>query len=145
MKYQRSAGAVIYTAAGGDILYLLLHGKFGWDFPHGLIRPRESEETAALREVYEETGLKVELIPNFREEIRYKYSKRGKTYYREIVYFLARSREVKVALSGEHNAYLWAGRDKALELVRDETRAVLLKAWKKIIEVEGRLSYRDAL
>lgn len=139
MKYQRSAGAVVYTMVAGDILYLLLHGKFGWDFPHGLIQPRESEESAALREIFEETGLEVEIIPNFREEVRYKYSKRGKTYYKEIIYFLARSREDRVSLSGEHNAYLWAKRDKALELIRDEARAVLLKAWKKVVEIEAKL------
>ncbi len=78
----------------------------------------------------------MELVPNFREEIRYKFSTRGKTYYREIVYFLAKSEEKEVTLSSEHDKYLWVTRDKALALIRDEAKTVLLKAWRKIVEIE---------
>lgn len=135
--YERSAGAVVYTVDSRDVLYLLLHGKYGWDFPHGLVRLYETDEAAAVREILEETGLKVELISAFKEEIRYKYSKKGRTIYREVVYFLARSREKDVVLSKEHDAYTWATREEALKLItRDETRAVLLKAWRKILETE---------
>lgn len=135
--YEKSAGAVVYTIDHGEVLYLLLHGKYGWDFPHGIVRLRETDEAAALREILEETGLKVELVPSFREEIRYKYSKKGHTIYREVVYFLAKSRERTVKLSREHDAYVWAAREKALRLItRDETRAVLLRAWRKILEIE---------
>ncbi|MCY0889373.1 MULTISPECIES: bis(5'-nucleosyl)-tetraphosphatase [Pyrobaculum] len=135
--YERSAGAVVYIVERGDVFYLLLHGRFGWDFPHGLVHLYETDEAAAIREILEETGLKVELIPSFKEEIRYKYSKKGRTVYREVVYFLARSREKEVKLSKEHDSYIWAAREEVLRLVsRDEIRAVLLKAWKKILETE---------
>ncbi|ACB40908.1 bis(5'-nucleosyl)-tetraphosphatase [Pyrobaculum neutrophilum] len=135
--YERSAGAVVYAIDGGEVLYLLLHGRYGWDFPHGLVRLRETDKAAALREIAEETGLKVELIPSFKEEIRYKYSKKGRTVYREVVYFLARSYGLNVTLSQEHDAYMWVDRDRAMKMVsRDETRAVLLKAWRKIVEME---------
>lgn len=135
--YERSAGAVVYIIESGDVLYLLLHGRFGWDFPHGLVHLYETDEAAAIREILEETGLKVELIPSFKEEIRYKYSKKGRTVYREVVYFLARSYEKEVRLSKEHDSYIWATREEVLRLVsRDETRTVLLKAWKKILETE---------
>lgn len=140
--FERSAGAVVYTVEDGKILYLLLHGRFGWDFPHGIVRLYETEETAALREIAEETGLSVKLIPSFREEIHYKYSRRGRTYYKEIVYFLARSDKKEVKLSKEHDGYTWAPRENALRLIsRDEARSVLLKAWRKIVEVEKVLSY----
>ena len=135
--YERSAGAVVYTVDRREVLYLLLHGRFGWDFPHGLVHLYETDEAAAIREILEETGLKVELIPSFKEEIRYKYSKKGRTVYREVVYFLARSYEKEVRLSKEHDSYIWATREEVLRLVsRDETRTVLLKAWKKILETE---------
>jgi len=135
--YERSAGAVVYVVDSHDILYLLLHGRYGWDFPHGIVHLHETDVAAALREILEETGLKVDLIPSFKEEIRYRYSKRGRTIYREVVYFLARTRDTNVTLSKEHDAYIWATRDEALKLItRDETRAVLLKAWRKILETE---------
>ncbi len=44
MKYRRAAGVVIYRINNGKIFCLLLHGKFGWDFPHGFIKPGEVEE-----------------------------------------------------------------------------------------------------
>lgn len=135
--YERSAGAVVYALDNRGVLYLLLHGKYGWDFPHGLVRLYETDEAAALREILEETGLKVELIPTFREEIRYKYSRRGRTIYREVIYFLARASDKDVTLSKEHDAYIWARKEETLKLItRDETRAVLLKAWRKILEIE---------
>lgn len=135
--YERSAGAVVYIVDEKDILYLLLHGRLGWDFPHGLVKLYETDEAAALREIREETGLSVELIPTFREEVRYKYSKKGRTIYREVVYFLARSHSREVKLSKEHDAYIWARKTEALKLInRDETRGVLIRAWKKIVELE---------
>ncbi len=135
--YERSAGAVVYAVDSRDVFYLLLHGRYGWDFPHGLVHLHETDVAAALREILEETGLRVELIPSFKEEIRYRYSKRGRTIYREVVYFLAKARDRNVTLSKEHDAYTWATRHEALKLItRDETRAVLLKAWRKIQETE---------
>ena len=42
---------------------LVKHKKMGkWVQPGGHIEPNENQEEAAIREVYEETGLKVELI-----------------------------------------------------------------------------------
>lgn len=135
--YERSAGAVVYIVDGREVLCLLLHGKLGWDFPHGLVKLHETDEAAAIREIKEETGLSVELIPAFREEVRYKYSKRGRTIYREVVYFLARSHSREVKLSEEHDAYIWARKPEALKLInRDETREVLIRAWRKIVELE---------
>jgi bis(5'-nucleosidyl)-tetraphosphatase len=65
------------------------------------------------------------LVPSFKEDIRYKYSKKGRTIYREVVYFLARARDKSVTLSKEHDAYIWATRDEALKLItRDEARVV---------------------
>ncbi|MEZ0319927.1 MAG: NUDIX domain-containing protein [Pyrobaculum sp.] len=136
--FERSAGAVVYAVNKREILYLLLHGKSGWDFPHGLVRLYETDEAAALREIYEETGLKVELIPSFKEEIRYKYSKIGRTIYREVVYFLAKSKSLDVTLSKEHDAYRWTTGSEALKLLtRNETREVLIRAWRKIEKTEG--------
>ncbi|MBP1448671.1 MAG: NUDIX domain-containing protein [Thermoproteus sp.] len=125
---ERAAGAVVYLAKE-EPLYLLLHNKFGWDFPHGLVRPNETEEEAALREIYEETRLKVERVPGFAERVIVVFSRRGKTIYKEITFYLAEALSQEVKLSREHDKYAWLPYGEALiALSRDEVRRVLVKA-----------------
>ena len=58
-KRTDSAGAVIFREIGG---------RCGWGFPKGHIEKGETEEAAARREVFEETGIRAELAPGFRCE-----------------------------------------------------------------------------
>ncbi|CCC81515.1 bis(5'-nucleosyl)-tetraphosphatase [Thermoproteus tenax] len=125
---QRAAGAVIYLIEERP-LYLVLHNRLGWDFPHGLIRQNETEEAAALREIYEETHLKVEFVPGFRENVFLRFSRGGRTIYKEIVMYLAKAAGGEVILSSEHDDYAWLDyADALLRLSRDEMRRVLIKA-----------------
>jgi 8-oxo-dGTP pyrophosphatase MutT (NUDIX family) len=56
----RAAGGVVRDDEGR--VALVYRPKYDdWTFPKGKLEPGESEEEAALREVYEETGLGVEL------------------------------------------------------------------------------------
>lgn len=125
---ERAAGAVVYIMREKP-LYLVLHSRFGWDFPHGLIREKETETAAALREIYEETRLKVDLIPGFMERVMIRFSRGGRTIYKEIVMYLARAYSEDVQLSREHDDYAWLDYESALnKLSRDEMRRVLIKA-----------------
>ena len=72
MKHEKSCGAVVFTRLGGEIKYVLaqaLGGHYG--FPKGHMEPGETEEETALREVYEEVGLHISLVPGFRAETEY--------------------------------------------------------------------------
>ncbi|MBQ6493209.1 MAG: NUDIX domain-containing protein [Erysipelotrichaceae bacterium] len=67
-----SAGAIVYTLIDEQINYLLtldFHGN--WGFPKGHLEAGESEEEAALREIEEEAGVKVELDKDFRHPLEY--------------------------------------------------------------------------
>ena len=67
-----SAGAIVYTLIDEQINYLLtldFHGN--WGFPKGHLEAGESEEEAALREIKEEAGVKVELDKDFRHPLEY--------------------------------------------------------------------------
>jgi len=68
-----SFGAVVFRYEAGQLLYLLvLHTGGGhWDFPKGHPEEGESPEETARREVREETGWEIELIPPFCEAIGY--------------------------------------------------------------------------
>lgn len=137
MSYDEiSAGAVV-VFLGEAPEYLLLHYTSGhWDFPKGNVEPGETLEQTAFREIREETGLEVELIPGFREEIEYIYVRAGKRIRKKVVYFLARAPSKDVKLSWEHKGFIWLPYDKALARVTYESsRRVLAKAHKYLQQI----------
>jgi len=120
MSYERSVGAVIFYKSGKIIEYLILQYRHKrWDFPHGHIEPGESEMETARREIKEETGI-VDLIivPGFKEEVNWHYKREGepKARYKEVVYFLIRSKNKEVKLSYENIDFRWLPFKKALAL-----------------------------
>ena len=92
MTYEYSCGAVVFTMINGAPHYLLIRqndqteGCHG--FPKGHMEPGETEEQTALREIYEEVGLRVRLIPGFRAVTEYQLPSPPDTRKR-VVFFLA--------------------------------------------------------
>ena len=67
MTYEKSCGAIVFTKLDGEIKYLLISNLQGiYGFPKGHVEGKETETETALREVYEETNLRIELIHGFR-------------------------------------------------------------------------------
>ena len=72
MKQEKSCGIIPYLLIDNEIHYLLVKQNNGFIcFPKGHVEIGESEEETALRECFEETGLKAEIIPGFKESIGY--------------------------------------------------------------------------
>lgn len=70
--YEKSCGAVMYTESEGVRKFILITNISGHiGFPKGHIEIGEDEKQTALREVYEETGVKTHLINGFRESYNY--------------------------------------------------------------------------
>ena len=85
--YEKSCGAVMYTEIDGVRKFILITNISGHiGFPKGHIEFEEDEKQTALREVYEETGVKTGLIDGFRET--YNYLING-FIRKKAVYFLA--------------------------------------------------------
>ena len=84
-----SCGTVLYTVKDNEILYLLLKARDdGYcGFPKGHMETGETEHETALRETWEETSIKAEIVGDFRAEVSYTM-KNGKE--RVFIYFLAR-------------------------------------------------------
>ncbi len=132
--YEKSCGAVIYRYNEKDEARILLvknHNGKCWTFPKGHIESGEKEEETALREIMEETGLKVEIIPGFRRISTYRpFGKIRKT----AVFFLARAdRSVVNRQQSEIDYYLWVSPDEALKMCRHENDVKILKEVRKLI------------
>lgn len=88
MVYEKSCGAVVFTRIGDEIKYLLVANLEGiWGFPKGHVEENEAEEETALREVYEETNLKIKLIDGFRTTDEH-FIPTKKNTIKQITYFL---------------------------------------------------------
>ena len=72
MKYEKSCGAVVYRRTECGILILVEWMRKGHvSLPKGHVEPGETERETALREIREETALRVELDEGFRRTVTY--------------------------------------------------------------------------
>lgn len=60
-RKERSCGCIIESQ--GEVLLVCGRKSGAWAMPKGHVEPGESDEQTALREVREEVGLEVEIIP----------------------------------------------------------------------------------
>ena len=103
MITEKSCGAVVFTKEQGNIQFVIIRSKEGiYGFPKGHMEGTESEEETALREVLEETGLTVNLLPGFKNEDMYTYIRNGEKRSKRVVYFLGEySNQLPVAQETE--------------------------------------------
>ena len=130
-----SCGAVIYRKVQGRVLFLILkHANGGhWSLAKGHTEPGETEVQTALREIDEETGLRVKLRPGFREVIRYFPQPHIE---KTVVFFLAKSKGKKVKpQESEILNTVWLELEDALKLVtHKDTAEVLRRALRQLLE-----------
>lgn len=152
MQFQYSAGAFIYRKANGKVLFLILKKiKRGtenkgriveYDLPKGHIEKGESAEQAALREIKEETGLSVLLVPHFRESTRYFFYENGQKVFKQVGFFIARSPGEKVSVSKEHIGYEWQELGPATQKLKHKD---LVKLMAKVGDYISRLEAMQQL
>ncbi|RLG57237.1 MAG: diadenosine tetraphosphate hydrolase, partial [Candidatus Hydrothermarchaeota archaeon] len=120
---------VIIFRRDEEIKYLLLKYGYGhWDFVKGNIEKGENEIETIIRETKEETGIEdLKFLKGFREKISYFYRKGKDLVYKEVVFYLAETKEKKVRLSYEHEDYCWLPFEKALEKITFNNSKKLLK------------------
>ncbi|PIN87479.1 hypothetical protein COV12_03665 [Candidatus Woesearchaeota archaeon CG10_big_fil_rev_8_21_14_0_10_32_24] len=127
----KCCGGIIYQKDNNQNLFLLVkhQEKDGghWNFPKGHVEEGETEEQTALREIYEEVGLKVNIIPNFRESHSYIFNK-NKT--KTVIFFLCEAITTDVVYHCDEIAdHGWLPFEKALEqITHDDAKKVLIKA-----------------
>lgn len=88
MKKEVSAGGIIIKRRGKSIKVLVIKDMNGnWTFPKGLVEKEELHEDAAIREIYEETGVQHTQLIQKLSAIRYMYQRNG-LIQKTVYYFL---------------------------------------------------------
>lgn len=128
----KACGFVIARRADDGWAYLLLTSR-KWSepgFPKGHVDEGETELETARRETEEEAGLTdLEALPGFRREISYPVVRKGRSYEKTSVYFLAKVQTPEMRLSSEHTEAGWYDFGEAhARLGFEDARAVLREA-----------------
>ena len=129
MKKEKSCGAVVDRDGDAGMEVLLIKQKNGghWAFPKGHVEKKETEAETALREIKEETGLKVELDTSFREIVAYS-PKPG--VMKDVIYFAAKAKKDHARPQPEEVLEIcWKSPQEALGLVTYATDRQVLQAF----------------
>jgi len=127
--YERSCGAVVFRTIDDETNFLIIKNKRSahWSFPKGHVERGETFEETACREVLEETGLHIELIPNFITESEYTIQGRVE---KTVNIFLASTNDTKTVIQEEEiEDFRWFNFEKALDSLKFENdKKILTKA-----------------
>jgi 8-oxo-dGTP pyrophosphatase MutT (NUDIX family) len=110
-----AASVVVWREGAGGRAFLLLHrlapggpayqGDWAWTPPSGARLPGEEPDDAARRELTEETGLMLEIVPA-----------RGASASADVALYVARAAAGDaVVLDAEHDRFEWLSLDDAIE------------------------------
>src|SRR5690348_4071406 len=119
-----SAGAIILREVGGELkIALAQHRRSSksWTLPKGHVDPDESLEQAALREIYEETGLhNVQLMKHLGSFVRESIKSNGDVEQKTIHFYLAYSPGIEASSAPTDPSFIevgWFSPEQALELI----------------------------
>lgn len=91
-REETSAGGIVFRMDRGKPRYLLIRDSYrNWGFPKGHLEAGEAPETAALREVGEETGLRSLVIRGLIDTIDWEFRFRGQMIHKVCHFFLMES------------------------------------------------------
>jgi 8-oxo-dGTP pyrophosphatase MutT (NUDIX family) len=122
-KNETSAGGIVYKKSGAATLWLITqHSQHkGWVFPKGLIGDTdesETRETAAMREVEEEGGVKTRIIIPEPIETSYTYDWHETLVHKKVYYYLMEY------VSGDPKNHDWEMMDARFATI-EEVRSLL--------------------
>ena len=89
----------------------------------------------ARREVLEETGIHIDIIPDF--TAKSDYTIQGKVE-KSVTIFLAKTEDTETIIQREEiDDYIWLGFDKALETLKFENDKAILKSARRFMDKHG--------
>src|SRR2546427_69008 len=139
VKAALSSGCAVVDP-GGRILLIRRADERIWGLPKGTVEPGETLEETAVREVREETGLRVRILAPL-TEIRYRfYSPRdGANVDKRVVYFLAERVGGRLKLEPGFDDARWFTKSDALRRLHFENdRTIVRRAFEALAGSTGR-------
>lgn len=141
-KTQISAGGVAFRKSGGRVHVALISvgDEARWQLPKGRVSKRETNETAAQREVREEAGVETELIELIDKIEYWFYSGMagGRVRIHKSVYFYLLRYKSGDVRDHDHevNEARWFEIDEALEILTfDSERKMVARAKEMVAEL----------
>lgn len=131
MQHEKSCGALVLRRDdedGKDYILMIRHRQGGHrSFPKGHMERGETEFMTAIREVYEETAVKINSFePEFRETVHYTPSPGVR---KEVVYFLTHTAQKEIhPRAGEIAQVEWVPLEQAESSLTHENDKTVLRA-----------------
>jgi 8-oxo-dGTP pyrophosphatase MutT (NUDIX family) len=101
-----SAGGLVISKTDPELVALMARfnrgGKLEWCIPKGHLEEDETKEQAAVREVFEETGLTAE-ISDYLGDVNYTFSQKGKTVSKTVHVFLMKQTSGELSMDHDPN------------------------------------------
>ena len=120
----KAGGGLVYNK-NGEVLFIFRNGK--WDLPKGGTDKGESIEETAMREVYEETGVKGLKVVKKLQKTYHVFKRNGK-YRLKITHWF----EMQTSFSGIPKGQLEEGIEKVAWLKPSEIPAALQNSYENI-------------
>ena len=107
--YEKSCGAIVFKEIDNECKILLIgfmhDNELRWGFPKGHVENNETEIETAVREIKEETGLDVKIIPEFRSSTH--FSIKPQTINEAVYYCAKASSDKTIPQIGEVEKIKW--------------------------------------
>ena len=127
--YENSCGAIVFNENTEKILLVKMHNG-NWGFPKGHIENNETKEETAIREVLEETNVRIKIIPDFEREV--KYIPNEKTI-KKVTIFMGITQDEEVTIdTSEIEDFKWCTYEEALKLVTYKLQKDVLENARKV-------------
>ena len=142
MKREFSAGGIIFKQTKSGPIFLLIKNmamrdpdKSYWGFPKGHLNAGESSKEAAIREVKEEVGLRVEIIDKIGQS-SYIFQVNGEKIFKIVTMFLMQVKKGQILIQDlEIQEAKWLGSEQVLELLSFSNDK---KLFQKALEIYGK-------
>ena len=142
MKREFSAGGIIFKQTKSGPIFLLIKNmamrdpdKSYWGFPKGHLNAGESSKEAAIREVKEEVGLRVEIIDKIGQS-SYIFQVNGEKIFKIVTMFLMQVKKGQILIQDlEISEAKWLGSEQVLELLSFSNDK---KLFQKALEIYGK-------